>query len=365
MNKNIRPASADVIETILVLFLLLALLAALYDVLHIFFGIFTFALIFSVSFEGIFERVVLFLKNRRKLTAFIYSMVLIAVIAVPLGFLFLAVTRNIRHAIGLVADVKDKGLPPLPDWISHLPFVGEQASTLWAQFQLNPRETFMLHQQQMRDFLQHIITTGLGLLGAIFQVIIGIIISSLFLVKGRKIMQPVTETLQYLVGEKSGLALIEATAMSIRGVSIGVMGTAFIASIISWIGLTIAGIHAALGLSAVIFFLVVIQVGPLLVWIPLVIWMTTQGHPGMLVFIIAWGILILVIDAVLKPILIGRSGDKIPFLVLFLGVIGGIAAWGFTGMFKGAIILAVFYTIFTSWLERKRKKPLDQPAPVT
>ena len=223
----------------------------------------------------------------------------------------------------------------------------------------------MLHQQQMRDFLQHIITTGLGLLGAIFQVIIGIIISSLFLVKGRKIMQPVTETLQYLVGEKSGLALIEATAMSIRGVSIGVMGTAFIASIISWIGLTIAGIHAALGLSAVIFFLVVIQVGPLLVWIPLVIWMTTQGHPGMLIFIIAWGILILVIDAVLKPILIGRSGDKIPFLVLFLGVIGGIAAWGFTGMFKGAIILAVFYTIFTSWLERKRKKPLDQPAPVT
>jgi len=26
---------------------------------------------------------------------------------------------------------------------------------------------------------------------------------------------------------------------------------------------------------------------------------------------------------------------------------------GFTGMFKGAIILAVFYTIFNSWLERR------------
>jgi len=41
---------------------------------------------------------------------------------------------------------------------------------------------------------------------------------------------------------------------------------------------------------------------------------------------------------------------------LFLGVIGGVAAWGFTGMFKGAIILAVFYTVFTSWLESKKNR---------
>jgi predicted PurR-regulated permease PerM len=44
----------------------------------------------------------------------------------------------------------------------------------------------------------------------------------------------------------------------------------------------------------------------------------------------------------------------LPFLVLFFGVVGGLAAWGFTGMFKGAIILAVFYTVLTTWLERKQ-----------
>jgi predicted PurR-regulated permease PerM len=43
-------------------------------------------------------------------------------------------------------------------------------------------------------------------------------------------------------------------------------------------------------------------------------------------------------------------------LVLFLGVIGGLAAWGFTGMFKGAIILSVFYTLFTSWVENKNER---------
>jgi predicted PurR-regulated permease PerM len=102
-----------------------------------------------------------------------------------------------------------------------------------------------------------------------------------------------------------------------------------------------------------IFFLVLIQLGPLLVWVPLVIWTALQGHGGTAVFLGAYGVLLLVIDAFLKPFLIAKSGGRLPFLVLFLGVVGGLSAWGFTGMFKGAIILAVFYTVFTGWVERR------------
>jgi predicted PurR-regulated permease PerM len=146
---------------------------------------------------------------------------------------------------------------------------------------------------------------------------------------------------------------MRATIQAIRSVSIGVMGTALIAAILSWIGLTIAGIHFALFLSALIFFLVLIQLGPLFVWIPVVIWSASQGHPGMTVFLAIYGLSITILDGVLKPILLAKSGGKVPFLVLFLGVIGGLAAWGFTGMFKGAIILSVCYTLFNSWLEGK------------
>jgi predicted PurR-regulated permease PerM len=160
--------------------------------------------------------------------------------------------------------------------------------------------------------------------------------------------------MQHLLGKRDGLSLLRATAQAIKSVSIGVMGTAFIASIISWVGLLIAGIHYAYAvlLAALIFFLVLLQLGPLLVWVPLVIWTASQGHTGMTIFLIIYGILLLIIDALLKPVLLAKSGGKIPFLVLFLGVVGGLAAWGFTGMFKGAIILAVFYTLFNSWLEK-------------
>ena len=350
------PASRDFIESILVVLLFLALMLALYDVLRVFFGVLTFALIFSVSFNKSFARLVKFLKNRRKLAACIYSIILIAIIAVPLVYIFSSFSHRVKDAIVLVNEIKEKGLPPLPVWLLHLPFIGEQLSAFWSKLQLSPQETFMVHGQQLKIILLHIVTSGVGILGVTLQLVIGIIISAVFLVRSDKFLIPVKTTLQHLLGEKAGPSLLDATALAIKSVSIGVMGTAFISTVLSWIGLTIAGIHFALGLSAIIFFLVIIQIGPLLVWIPLVIWMSTQGHPGTTAFLIIYGIALLIIDAVLKPVLIGKSGGKIPFLVLFLGVIGGLSAWGFTGIFKGAIILTISYTLFTSWIEERNIK---------
>ena len=353
MNKFTRLEFRDIIESILVIILLLALLFALYNVLQVFFGVLTFALIFSVSFAKLFERMVRLLRNRRKLAAVIYSIILISLIAIPLIYIFSAFSRHVKDAIAFVGDIKEKGLPALPLWLSHLPIIGEQLSSFWLQLQSSPKETLVIHEKQIKVVMLHILTSGVGILGVTLQIILGIIVSAIFMVGKETFLRPLKATMQNLFGVKTGPSLLEATSMAIKGVSIGVMGTAFIAAIVSWIGLAIAGVHFALGLSAIIFFLVVIQLGPLLVWIPLVIWMSTQGHPGVTIFLIIYGVLILIIDAVLKPILIGKSGGEIPFLVLFLGVIGGIAAWGFTGMFKGAIILAVFHTIFTSWLEKK------------
>ena len=353
MNKAFHPLSRDTIETVIVLLLLLALMIALYDVLKAFFGIFTFAIIFSVSFARPFERLVKVLNNRRTLAAVIYSVTMIILIGLPLTFLFCAFSSHIRDAGVWVNNVKENGLPPLPLWIAKLPIVGDNLETLRLQLQENPKEVIALHQTQINSFLRHLLTSGVGILGATFQFIAGIIISALFLAKGQKILVPLKATMQHLLGARSGLSLLEATAMAVKGVSIGVMGTAFIAAIISWIGLAIAGIPFSLGFAALIFFLVVIQIGPLVVWIPLVIYMLSGGHTGVAIFLVIYGIILLAVDAVVKPVLIARSGGKLPFLVLFLGVVGGVAAWGFTGMFKGAIILAVFYTVFTTWLQKK------------
>lgn len=352
INKPFQNSSRNIVEAILVVILLVSLMLALYDVLKVFFGVLTFALIFSVSFAGPFEWLARVMGNRRVLAAVIYTVVLIAIVAIPLIYLIKSLQHHVKDAIIWMNDIRTNGLPPLPKWVGNLPLVGEEISAFWQQLQSSPRETIVSHGQPIKEAMRHILESGAGVLGTALQFIIGIIISAFLLVAGEKALLPVKSAMQHLLGKRDGLSLLQATAVAIKSVSIGVMGTAFIAAVVSWIGLLIAGIHFKMVLSALIFFLVLIQLGPLWVWVPLVIWTASQGQTGVTVFLIIYGIGLLIIDAVLKPVLLAKSGGKMPFLVLFLGVVGGLSAWGFTGMFKGAIILAVFYTLFNSWLEK-------------
>ncbi len=354
MNKTIPGDSRSVIETILVLVLLVTLMVALYDVLKVFFGVLTFALIFSVSFSEPYEWLVRSLGGRRKLAAVIYSIVLVAIIALPFIFIVSSVRHHLREAIIWLGKMKTNGLPPLPAWVSGFPIVGDDIDSFWQELQASPRDTIGHHEEQIKEILRHILTSGAGIIGTALQSITGIFISAFFLATGEKILGPIKSTMEHLLGKRDGLSLLGATTQAIKGVSIGVMGTAFIAAVLAWIGLAIAGVSFSLLLAGLVFFLVLIQLGPLLVWVPLVIATALQGHTSVTIFLIIYGIGLLLIDAFLKPILIARGGGKIPFLVLFLGVIGGLAAWGFTGMFKGAIILAVFHTLFNSWLVRKK-----------
>lgn len=344
------------IETILVVLLLLALIFAVYDVLRVFFGVFTFALIFSVSFASPYERLAKALGNRRKLAATLYALILILIVAIPVAYVVGALGKHLKDVLQFYADIKTNGLPPLPPDISELPVVGEPVSSFWQHLRENPQEALMGYEHQIRAALHRILTGGAGVLGTALQFITGIIISAILLAGGAKVIRPLKAALGHLLGTRDGMALLDATGNAIKGVSIGVMGTAFVAAFISWIGFLIAHLQFPILLAAIVFFLVLIQVGPLLVWLPAVILLAVNGHTGTAVFAAAYGAMVLVIDAVLKPILIAKSGGRLPFLVLFIGVVGGLAAWGFTGMFKGAIIMAVCYTIVNSWLERKADK---------
>ena len=63
-----------------------------------------------------------------------------------------------------------------------------------------------------------------------------------------------------------------------------------------------------------------------------------------------WMIPIALSDNILRPILMGR-GAQAPIWVIFIGSIGGFIFNGFIGLFLGAVILALCYKLFQSWLD--------------
>jgi predicted PurR-regulated permease PerM len=76
------------------------------------------------------------------------------------------------------------------------------------------------------------------------------------------------------------------------------------------------------------------------VWIPACLWLLYLDHGVAALGLGLLGILITVLDQVLRPWLIGNEA-KLPIFWLFFTTIGGLKVYGFIGIFLGPIILSM------------------------
>ena len=96
-------------------------------------------------------------------------------------------------------------------------------------------------------------------------------------------------------------------------------------------------------------FLSIIQIGLLPVSIPAAIYVFFVADPLIAILFAIWMVFISTVDNILKPILMGKDA-VVPIPILFLGSIGGFIAAGIIGLFFGAIVLAIGYTLYLAWL---------------
>ena len=137
-------------------------------------------------------------------------------------------------------------------------------------------------------------------------------------------------TLYFLAAGSLAIAAkgaVHLAGQAIRSVALSVVVTALAQSVIGGIGLAVVGLPFAGLLTALMFVLCLIQLGPVLVLVPAVIWMyyTTDMLWGtiLLLFTLVAG----TIDQFIRPILI-RRGANLPLLLILSGVIGGLIALG-------------------------------------
>jgi len=132
-----------------------------------------------------------------------------------------------------------------------------------------------------------------------------------------------------------------------RAVFMGIGVTALVQGTLLGIGFAIAGLPSPLvfGVLSVLFALVPV-VGTAIMWIPATIWLLLQGESGYALFMAGWGIIVVGgVDNFLRPMLIsGRV--EVPTLAVFIGVMGGLSAFGFIGLFLGPIVLGLLVALF-------------------
>jgi predicted PurR-regulated permease PerM len=188
---------------------------------------------------------------------------------------------------------------------------------------------------------------GLAIVQGLTQILLSVFLTFFIFRDGAALGQRLEIAVQRIAGER-GVNLLEVAGSTVRSVVYGILGTALVQGVMAGIGFLIAGVPGAALLGLVTFCLSPLPVGPPLVWIPASLWLFHQGQSGWGIFMIVWGMAISSVDNIVKPWIISR-GNKMPFILILFGVIGGAMAFGFIGVFLGPTLLAVAYRMIEQW----------------
>jgi predicted PurR-regulated permease PerM len=154
------------------------------------------------------------------------------------------------------------------------------------------------------------------------------------------------------IEERSRARLWRHLAEVTRAVFMGIGLTAMAQGVLVGIGFAITGLPSPLVFGVVAAFVALIpMVGAALVWVPAAVVLALQGEHWQAVFLAAWGALVVgMADNFLRPLLIsGRV--EVPTLAVFVGVMGGLSAFGFIGLFIGPIVLGLLVALFRLQVE--------------
>jgi predicted PurR-regulated permease PerM len=196
---------------------------------------------------------------------------------------------------------------------------------------------------------------GFGMLG--FAV--SVVVAGFLFVPGPRLGATIKTFARRIAAER-GAHFVDLATATVRNIWRGVIGVALLQAFLTGVILSVFGIPAAGVFAFLVLLFCIVQVGPVPVVLPVIIWAWTTMDTGPALVLTLLLVVIPVTDNVLKPILMAR-GLSTPMLVILLGVIGGTVTYGLIGLFLGPILLGIFYELLMAWLgEQKPGAKLPQ-----
>ena len=253
-------------------------------------------------------------------------------------------SQNIMHSL------KDGNItiPPPTEKVKEWPVIGEKAYTFWNNASHNLKETLAPFSKEITSGIKSLFSSISGVIGTVFMFIASMIIAAVFLIASEGSVKFYKDVSCRLMGDR-GKEWATLSTLTIRSVVNGVIGVAVIQSFLALIGMALMGVPLAMVWAVGIMFLTIIQVPALLIIGPVIAYVFSQGSGTAEVIFAIYMVLVGASDGVLKPMLMGRGVD-VPMLVILVGAIGGMMLMGMIGLFVGAVIFALAYTLFGFWM---------------
>ncbi len=367
---------------------LLLLLMGCYFTLRPFFSALMWAVILSYLLYPLQRRFTVWFRGSQTIAAICVTLTVVLVLAGPIFLIGMRLAEDGKSMAMATRDRIIAAPDEAPVWMVRVPVFGEDMVTFWEDFSAGKRDWLTqlentmsgngagpadveeveveVEKSRLTELLgkglvrvrDGLVRTGMALGHAVLEVLVSAFLAFFLLRDAPALGARLAVAVGRLAGER-GQHLLQVARGTVKGVVFGVLGTALVQAVVGGIGFAIAGVPGAILLGVLTFFFAVIPFGPVLLWGSAAMWLFMQGSPGWGVFMLIWGGLgISSVDNVLRPLLISQ-GTKMPFALIFCGLIGGAIAFGLVGIFIGPILLAVAYRLVDEWTIMEDFKPLN------
>jgi predicted PurR-regulated permease PerM len=290
--------------------------------------------------------------RHRQLAAGLFALLVAFAFGIPVALVLVNLATELSDLALRALEWQRSGAAP-PAWIGEH-WLGQRALQLL-------RDSHLLDPERLGETLASagnaIAGSVVGLAGSIARNVFkfGVMMVGLygFYVSGERIVE-LGRRLAPLLFPVAPERFVESIGESVRAVMFGLTGTAMIQGLLAGIGMAVANVPSPVALGTATALTAILPFGGSAVTLFASAWLAANGRWFAAVALAAWGLLVVSsLDNVLRPLLIsGRA--PIPFVVVFLGILGGLSAFGVIGIFLGPVLLSVAFTLLQQFAETGR-----------
>jgi predicted PurR-regulated permease PerM len=246
--------------------------------------------------------------------------------------------------------LRESGIP-VPTWLAQLPIAGEYLDLWWRSNLSNPESLAeWLRGVNIENVTAWTSSLGGELLHRLFLLAMTLVSLFLILRDGAWLADRALATADRLLGNP-GERLVSKIADAIRATVNGTVAAAILKGAVIGIAYILTGVPHPLLFAVLTMALAMVPLGA---WVALITaGLTVLLHGGTLlaaIVLFCFGAAMLLIgDNLIQPALIGGAA-RLPFLLVLIGILGGMQSFGLVGLFLGPVIMAAFLTVWREWI---------------
>lgn len=341
--------------TLMIFSLLLGFLFLVYVILSPFLDTLGWTAVIGISTFPVYRRLRTRLGGRSMLSASIMTPAVILTLVIPFALFITLLAAEASSVYQYLEKTASSGGPDLLQNVRSNPRLSpllDLIDTLFGTYELDVEATLL---PALKNLASYLLGYSTSLIKNFFFMILKLVVMvvSLFFIyrDGEAFLERVITVLPL---ERSDTDMLLATVKRvISAVIYGILLTCLIQGTLGGIGFWLCGIPSPLLFGTLMAVSALIPVvGTAIIWFPGGVWLILQGELLKGVILLAWGGLVVgMIDNLIRPIFIsGRA--QLSILVILLGVLGGVLAFGPLGVVSGPILLALFLAVFEIYARR-------------